>query len=70
MSLIGLVCVMISQSPVLSLLSVFVLPLAVFVTRGAIKRVRTIVRYEFGAGANILEALQETVQGFKNSRGI
>ena len=65
MSLIGLLAVMISQSPVLSLLAFVVMPLAVFVTRGAIKRVRTIVRSEFGAGADILEVLQETVQGFK-----
>ena len=65
MSLIGLLVVMISQSPVLSLLSFVVMPLAVFVARGAIKRVRTIVRSEFGAGADILEVLQETVQGFK-----
>ena len=65
MSLIGLLVVMISQSPVLSLLAFVVMPLAVFVARGAIKRVRTIVRSEFGAGADILEVLQETVQGFK-----
>lgn len=65
MSLIGLLAVMISQSPMLSLLAFLVMPPAVFVTRGAIKRVRLIVRNEFGAGTDILEALQETVQGFK-----
>ncbi len=65
MSLIGLLGVMIFQSPALSLLSFIVLPMAVLLTRGAIKRVRLIVRNEFGASADILEALQETVQGFK-----
>jgi len=65
MSLIGLTAVMISQSPLLSLLTVVVTPPAIFVTRHAIKRVRAIVHNEFGASANILEALQETVQGFK-----
>jgi ABC-type multidrug transport system fused ATPase/permease subunit len=65
MSLVGLTGVMISQSPVLSLLSVIVAPPAIFVTRRAIKQVRGIVKNEFGASADILEVLQETVQGFK-----
>ena len=65
MSLLGLLAVMISQSPTLSLLALVVMPPAVLVTRGAIRRVQRIVRSEFGAGADILEALQETVQGFK-----
>jgi ABC-type multidrug transport system fused ATPase/permease subunit len=65
MSLAGLFGVMVFQSPLLSLLAVMVAPPTVFVTRGAIKRVRAIVHTEFGAGTNILEALQETVQGFK-----
>jgi ATP-binding cassette subfamily B protein len=65
MSLLGLLAVMISQSPMLSLLAFAVMPLAVLVTRGAIRRVQLIVRSEYGAGADILEALQETIQGFK-----
>jgi ATP-binding cassette subfamily B protein len=65
MSLIGLLAVMISQNPTLSLLAIIIMPPAVLVTRGAIKRVRQIVRHEFGAGTDILETLQETVQGFK-----
>jgi ABC-type multidrug transport system fused ATPase/permease subunit len=65
MSLIGLMGVMIYQSPTLSLIALIVMPPAVLATRGAMKRVRRIVRNEFGAGADILEALQETVQGFK-----
>jgi subfamily B ATP-binding cassette protein MsbA len=65
MSLIGLLGVMISQSPLLSLLMLVVAPPAILVTRYGIKRVRAIVHREFGAGAGILEVLQETVQGFK-----
>jgi ABC-type multidrug transport system fused ATPase/permease subunit len=65
MSLIGLFGVMITQSPLLSLVSIVVMPMAVLVTRSAIKQVRAIVRNEFGSGADILEAMQETVQGFK-----
>ena len=64
-SLLGLLAVMVSQSAVLSLLSFVVMPIAAYVARGAIKRVRSIVRAQFGAGNDILEILQETVQGFK-----
>src|SRR5580704_118760 len=65
LSLAGLFGVMVFQSPMLSLLTILVAPPTILVTRRAIKRVRAIVRTEFGAGTNILEALQETVQGFK-----
>jgi ATP-binding cassette subfamily B protein len=65
MSLVGLFGVMVFQSPLLSLLTIVVAPPTVLVTRHAIKRVRAIVHNEFGAGTKILEALQETVQGFK-----
>ena len=65
MSLVGLLAVMIFQSPVLSLFALVLMPPVVLLTRGAIRRVRLIVRNEFGAGADILETLQETVQGFK-----
>jgi ABC-type multidrug transport system fused ATPase/permease subunit len=65
MQLVGLWSVMISQSPSLSLMAVGVAPPALIIGRRAVKRVRAIVRYEFGASANILEALQETVQGYK-----
>jgi ABC-type multidrug transport system fused ATPase/permease subunit len=65
MSLVGLFGVMVFQSPMLSLLTVVVAPPTVLVTRQAIRRVRAIVHTEFRAGTNILEALQETVQGFK-----
>ena len=65
LSLVGLFGVMVFQSPMLSLLTILLAPPTILVTRRAIKRVRAIVRTEFGAGTNILEALQETVQGFK-----
>jgi ABC-type multidrug transport system fused ATPase/permease subunit len=65
MSLVGLVGVMVFQSPLLSLLAILLAPPTILITRRAIKRVRAIVRAEFGAGTKILEALQETVQGFK-----
>jgi ATP-binding cassette subfamily B protein len=65
MSFAGLVGVMIFQSPILSLICVVVTPPAILMTRQAAKRVRAIVHGEFGSNANILETLQECVQGFK-----
>ena len=65
MQLIGLSAVMISQSPTLSLIAVVVAPPAILVGRKAVERVRAIIRYEFAAGANVLEVVQETIQGFK-----
>jgi len=65
MSMVALAGVMVSQSPILSLISIIVMPLAILVTRGAIKRVRNIVSQEFSGGASIMESLQETVQGFR-----
>jgi ATP-binding cassette subfamily B protein len=64
-SFIGLIGVMISQSPILSLLSFIVTPPAIWVTRRALKRVRAIVHTEFGSGADIMETFQESIQGFK-----
>jgi ATP-binding cassette subfamily B protein len=65
MSFAGLVGVMIFQSPILSLMCVVITPLVILMTRHAANRVRSIVHGEFGSNANILETLQECVQGFK-----
>lgn len=64
MQLIGLCAVMVSQSPSLALTTVVIGPPAILVGRKAVERVRAILRYEFAAGANVLEVVQETVQGF------
>jgi ATP-binding cassette subfamily B protein len=64
-ALIGLLIVMISQNPMLMLLTLIVSPPAILIGRHAAKRVRQIMHSEFSAATNILEVLQETVQGFK-----
>ncbi len=64
-ALIGLLTVMILQNPMLMLLTLIVSPPAILIGRHAAKRVRDIVHSEFSAATNILEVLQETVQGFK-----
>ena len=64
LSVIGLASVMVSQNPLLSFLTLVVTPPMVLIGRRAVKRVREIVHSGFSAGINILEVLQETVQGF------
>ncbi len=65
LSLIGLVAVMVYQAPFLSLIGIVVMPPAVFGVRKLIKRVRSIALTQYGGGAEILEAMQETIQGFR-----
>ena len=65
LSLIGLVAVMIYQAPLMSMIGIVVMPPAVFGVRKLIKRVRSIVLTQYGGGAEILEAMQETIQGFR-----
>src|SRR5258707_512646 len=64
LSLIGLVAVMFYQAPFMSLIGIVVMPPAVIGVRKLIKRVRSITLTQFGGGAEILEAMQETIQGF------
>jgi ABC-type multidrug transport system fused ATPase/permease subunit len=65
LSLVGLAGVMVFQSPVLALLALLIFPPSVLIVRGLIKRVRRIAQTEFSATAQILQALQEAVQGFR-----
>ena len=65
LSLLGLVAVMVYQAPFLSLIGIVVMPPAVFGVRKLIKRVRSIALTQYGGGAEILEAMQETIQGFR-----
>jgi ABC-type multidrug transport system fused ATPase/permease subunit len=65
LSLIGLLAVMFYQAPFMSLIGIVVMPPAVIGVRKLIKRVRSITLTQFGGGAEILEAMQETIQGFR-----
>ncbi len=65
LSLIGLIAVMVYQAPFMSLIGFVVMPPAVITVRKLLKRVRAITRSQFGSGANILETMQETIQGFR-----
>jgi ABC-type multidrug transport system fused ATPase/permease subunit len=65
MSLVGLVAVMMYQEPLMSIIGFVTMPPAVLTVRKLMKRVRHIIRTQFGSGAEILKAMQETIQGFK-----
>ncbi len=65
LSLIGLIAVMVYQAPFMSLVGIVIMPPAIFGVRKLIKRVRSIALTQYGGGAEILEAMQETVQGFR-----
>jgi len=65
LSLIGLVAVMVYQAPFMSLIGIVVMPPAILGVRKLIKRVRSIALTQYGGGAEILEAMQETIQGFR-----
>jgi subfamily B ATP-binding cassette protein MsbA len=65
LSLIGLVAVMVAQDPIMSLITLVVIPPAMLVLRKLVRRIYAIARSQFTSGARILETLQETVQGIR-----
>ena len=65
LSLIGLLAVMAVQDPVLSALSIIVVPPAMLILRKMIRRIKTIAHHQFTGSARILETLQETLQGIR-----
>ena len=65
LSLIGLATVMAVQDPVMSLLSVIVVPPAMLILRKMIRRIKTIAYHQFTGSTQILETLQETLQGMR-----
>jgi ATP-binding cassette, subfamily B, bacterial MsbA len=64
-SLIGLVAVMAVQDPVMSLLSIIVVPPAMLILRKMIRRIKTIAHHQFTGSTRVLEALQESLQGMR-----
>jgi ATP-binding cassette subfamily B protein len=64
-SVIGLGTVMVLKDPMLSLVSVIVMPPALIFIRKLVRRINTIAMTQFTGGARILETMQETVQGIR-----
>src|SRR6266446_6542545 len=65
LSLIGLLAVMAVQDPVLSMLSIVVVPPAMLILRKMIRRIKMIAHDQFTGSARVLETLQESLQGMR-----
>lgn len=65
LTLIGLVAVMVSQDPLLSLLSLVVAPPMFLFVRKIVHRVKSLAASQFLSSATIMEAVQESLQGIR-----
>ena len=65
MSLIGLIIVMVVQDPIMSIIGVLVAPPAFLILRKLVRRVRTITQSQLIGSMQIIETLQESVQGVR-----
>ncbi|HEX2652236.1 MAG TPA: ABC transporter ATP-binding protein [Xanthobacteraceae bacterium] len=65
LSLIGLVTVMVVQDPLMSTVGFLVVPPAMLVLRKMVRRIRAIAKSQFTGGTQLLEAMQETIQGIR-----
>jgi ATP-binding cassette subfamily B protein len=65
MSLIGLCIVMVVQDPVMSIAGLITAPPAILFLRKLIKRVRGIARAQFTGSTQIIETMQEALQGIR-----
>jgi ATP-binding cassette subfamily B protein len=65
LTLIALVGVMIVQDPAMSMIALVAMPIAAFVVKGFVKRVKKVVPREVAGTVGVVSALQETVQGIR-----
>ncbi len=63
--LIGLVGVMVTQDPYMALLGLLVAPPAMLVLRKLVKRIKGLAHNQFTGTADILETMQESLQGIR-----
>jgi ATP-binding cassette subfamily B protein len=65
LSLIALVIVMVSQDPFMAMFGLLIAPPAVFVIRKLVRRVKGLAYTQFTGNAEILETMQESLQGIR-----
>ncbi|KPF91541.1 ABC transporter ATP-binding protein [Rhodopseudomonas sp. AAP120] len=65
LSLIGLVIVMVTQDPFMALFGLLIAPPAVLVLRKLVRRVKGLAYSQFAGNAEILETMQESLQGIR-----
>ena len=63
--LISLVAVMVTQEPLMSLLGLLVTPPAMLILRKLVKRIKGLAYNQFTGTADILETMQESLQGIR-----
>jgi ATP-binding cassette subfamily B protein len=63
--LIALIIVMVTKEPMMSLVSVLVVPPAMLVLRKLVRRIKGIARNQFTGSTQIIETMQEMVQGIR-----
>lgn len=63
--LIGLITVMVTQDPYMSLFGFLVVPPAMLVLRKLVKRIKGLAHNQFTGNADILEIMQESLQGIR-----
>ena len=65
LSVIGLVTVMIIQSPWMSILALVIAPLAILGVRELVRRIRAVSNLEYQTNAQIISVIQETALGIR-----
>lgn len=65
LSLVGLAAVMVIQDPWMSLSGLLIAPPAMFVIRKLVKRIKRLAHDQFTGTADILETMQESLQGIR-----
>jgi ATP-binding cassette subfamily B protein len=65
LSLIGLVIVMVSQDPIMSLISLVVAPPLFLFVRKIVRRIKQLAMSQFTSSANIMETVLESLQGIR-----
>lgn len=70
LSLIGLVVVMVSQDPLMSLLCLVVAPPLFLFIRKIVRRIKQLANSQFISGANIMEAVLESLQGIRTVKAL
>ena len=65
LSLVGLAAVMVIQDPWMSLSGLLIAPPALFIIRKLVKRIKGLAHNQFTGTADILETMQESLQGIR-----
>jgi ATP-binding cassette subfamily B protein len=63
--LVAMICVMVMQDPILSLIGLVAVPPAMLMLRKLVKRIKGLAHTQFTGTADIMETMQESLQGIR-----